>query len=326
MQGGEQQFFKSVNSEKPLLEEIPIVEAGANNLFYSSKSGWFVIGDCYQDYSGTKLICNDMYRLDALDDIVPDHIVFNCGSGSYFIIGNDHYLTKVSFGTEKLDVIPTGVTAIHAVETQAGHMCVIPYEGKGILFREGRRQFESDQFIRKFEDDIFVDCAAGDTFFIAITSLGKTVTFTDTTVHAVGGIFAHNTTPQIINALINPKRVFAFGQRLLVLNQQNQLFAFRGSKSRSPLGTSDDQKATTELVQIPQFTEEEVLTVSGDEQSLYVITTDGSVYSCGDNQNLLLRHGNPHSFEKCMLDCKVNQIQFGFDCLYLISNKNYRYW
>ena len=142
------------------------------------------------------------------------------------------------------------------------------------------------------EDTKFIDCAASENDFIALTQ--------DHKIFVWGSSFSQQPTEIQIPGSSPLTRVFSGTHHLFVLNQRNELYA-RGRNDDGQCGLGNYSNCRNFQL-VPKFTDNKIVYVGGGHYISYCLDNQGNIYSTGKGEYSALMLNDNRSrklFTKC---------------------------
>lgn len=140
------------------------------------------------------------------------------------------------------------------------------------------------------EQSVFVDCAVSNHDVYAIDDKGKLWCWSAE---------LNNLTERTVEIEKRACRVWAFRNRVYVLNEDMELYAYSNSSS-SVLGVAMIPKyarnGSIVFVRVPKFTDSRIIRIVGTNYTTFALTEDGNVYGVGDLSSF--RFGRASTFQK----------------------------
>jgi len=268
------------------------------NIFYTQSHQWYGCGDNEYNQMGDSSPDKDTLTvLNHLKHIIPNH--FACGDRFTAIVSEEGFLYTMGNDYGRM---PTKKNLEHRVTFVAcgsQSMIAIP-DGPGIYFWENGKCQPSYEC----PTITFIDAAAGNQHFVALSSDNKV--FTWGKKHACGqGSKFSSSIPKPVNIDNNPLivRVFAYNNTTFLLDGENKLWV-SGSNNRGQAGLGSNLRQTKVFLSVPTFTTSTISLISVGDAMSYVLTLEGEVFSTGDGDDSRLmqeKQDSLVSFTQCSL-------------------------
>lgn len=257
------------------------------NIFYTSDNKWYGYGE--NDYNQLGSFTgdnNEFSLLTELEHIVPKY--FDCGDSFTAILTEDGKLYTMGYEYGRVPTERTPCDKISFIACGKKSLIAIP-DGLGIYYwSSGKNQVEHE-----CKNVKFIDAAAGEKSFLALSSDGKVYSWGSNSSCGQGPNFV-SSIPKPVMVEGNPTitRVFLYRFTSFMLDSNNQLWA-SGCNQHGCAGLGPTISDTDMFIKLPSFTNQNIVNVAIGDHSAYVLTEQGRVFSTG--------HGNDY---KLMQDHK----------------------
>ena len=269
-----------------------------HNLFYTKSNIWYGCGsnECGELCESSGKDLSELTKLVALDGFHPKYFV--CGSNYSAIITTDGSLFVMG---ETYSSEPTKLPIDQKIVFASGgwnSLIAIP-EGLGLYYC-----IDGDQNIQFTCANVkFVDCAAGMSHFVSLTSSGEVYTWGEGSACGQGDDF-YSSSPQQVQLPTGVKihRVFASTYDTFLVDEDNSIWV-SGYNDDGMAGLGVLEK-TSFFEKLPHFTSNKIAHICGGRYMNYVLTTEGELFSsgCGDDYKLLQEDDTSVSeFKLCKL-------------------------
>ena len=269
----------------PIKNVIHLACGWYHNIAYTNDNKWYGFGqNGYGELDRRHNSLPGVTELKHWNNIIPRW--FSCGeyfsvivdsAGKVFTCGKrkPQQLTHFSAITKEISFVDCGNYSFLALPT-----------GTGIYF------INKDNEVEYFCPEItFIDCGCSSSSSVALDISGNAYIWGS-------GPSCNETTipsPQLITKIKSVNRVFGQSGGFYLYTNFRELF-YAGSNYDGMAGLSG---AINEITKIPQFTDEEIVSIVSSNGHTLILTEKGNIFTAGSQDyGLLMRRGNNRCFAK----------------------------
>lgn len=259
------------------------------NLFYTRQQQWYACGDNECEQIGAS--SNELQTISLVPELTIKPAWAACGDKMTAIVSTDGqlFVSGASYGNFKRPV-PID-RPIRFVACGMELVVAIP-EGPGIYYSGGG----NSNFKYVAETVKFIDCAAGQYHYLAISETGVAYSWGRRKACGQGRKFSDFTpSPIPFDENIKFKRCFAYNISSFLIDENDNIWSC-GANNYGQIGLGRPNK-TNVFKMITKFWQKSpVVHIACGDSMAYFLTEDGHLYACGesDNSRLLMNDGDNH--------------------------------
>lgn len=259
------------------------------NLFYTRQQQWYACGDNECEQIGAS--SSELQTISPVPELAIKPSWAACGDKMTAIVSTDGqlFVSGASYGNFKRRV-PID-RPIRFVACGMELVVAIP-EGPGIFYSGGG----NGNFKYVAENVKFIDCAAGQYHYLAISEAGIAYSWGRRKACGQGRKFNDFTpSPIPFDENIKFKRCFAYNVSSFLIDENDNIWSC-GANNYGQIGLGRLNK-TNVFKMITKFWDKSpVVHIACGDSMAYFLTEDGHLYACGesDNSRLLMNDGENH--------------------------------
>ena len=266
------------------------------NLFYTRKKKWFACGDNECGQFGSQQ--SELSEITLVPELSITPLWAACGDKMTALVATDGQLFVIGSGYGNLKMAVPIDRPIRFVNCGTELVIAIP-QGPGIFYSNGGNQ----NFKYVADDVTFIDCAAGQYHFLAVSDSGVVYSWGKRKACGQGRKFNNNRPiPISFEEDVKFKRCFAYNLSSFLIDENDDIWSC-GSNNYGQIGLGRLSKTNT-FKKIQKFWSAPIIHIACGDSMTYFLGEDGKLYSCGesDNSRLLMNdcenHRVPSSCEK----------------------------
>lgn len=251
------------------------------NLFYTRNKQWYGCGDNESGQIGCS--SSELSEITLVPDLLMTPIWAACGDKMTAIVNSqgELYVSGSGYGNFRKPVPIDKPIRFVACGTE--RVVAIPHD-TGIFCSDGG----NNNFKYLAQDITFVDCAAGQYHYLAISDQGVAYSWGRRKACGQGRKY-NNQTPAVINVSepVKFKRCFAYNIASFLIDENNNIWS-SGANNYGQIGLGRLNKTNTFQKIEPFWGDSEIIHIACGDSMSYFLALDGKLYACGEGDNARL--------------------------------------